>query len=119
MPETTEAGGLIDTERFRAVADDCDWTLTELSRFFISGTREQLDELRAVLAAGDAREVERLAHSCVGSAATCGIDGLVELFRRLERAAGAGEPAAGGEMMAQIDRRMKAVEGALSRLTAE
>lgn len=120
MPETTGAdGGLIDHERFRAVAADCDWTLAELHRFFVDGTRDQILELRGALATGDAREVERLAHSCVGSSATCGINGLVEIFRALEHAASGGEIGSGEAALAEIERRMAVVDRALAELAAD
>lgn len=104
--------GWIDWPRFRELATDCSWTPRELARFYLDGTREQLTELRTALATGDATAVERLAHGCVGSSATCGINGMVDLFRRLEEAADDGGRAA--ELLAECTVRLQAIAEVLA-----
>ncbi len=59
--------------------------LRELTALYLSQTQDQLEQLSAAVKAGMAGEVRRLAHSCVGTSATCGMRGLVPLLRELER----------------------------------
>ena len=44
-----------------------------------------LDDIKAAVQAGAPQEVRRLAHSCAGASATCGMRRLVPLLRELER----------------------------------
>jgi len=41
--------------------------------------------LAAAAMAGDKAEVRRIAHSCAGASATCGMSAIVPLLRELER----------------------------------
>ena len=117
-PREPPGDGWIDWARLTAVAADCDWSPAELGRFYVDGIREQLSEISAALAAGEAAEVERLAHGCVGSSATCGITGMTELFGRLEVAAGRGELAGCEPLLAAAEARFKATEERLGELAA-
>jgi HPt (histidine-containing phosphotransfer) domain-containing protein len=117
MSATGLSGGL-DWQRFVAVAADCEWSPDEMRRFYVDGTRGQLDELRAALDAGDAASLERLAHGCVGSSSTCGATGMVELFRELEAAAAAGRLETGAGLLAAAAERLEAVDRALGERIA-
>jgi HPt (histidine-containing phosphotransfer) domain-containing protein len=46
-----------------------------------------MDELQAAVRKGAAPDVRRLAHSCAGASATCGMRRLVALLRELEHLA--------------------------------
>ena len=46
---------------------------------------EQLEQLEAAVQAEVVGEVRRIAHSCAGASATCGMRRLVPLLRELER----------------------------------
>jgi two-component system sensor histidine kinase/response regulator len=59
--------------------------LRELITLYLSQTEEQLGQMAAAVKAGNAQEVRRLAHSCAGASATCGVRQLVPLLRELER----------------------------------
>jgi HPt (histidine-containing phosphotransfer) domain-containing protein len=59
--------------------------LRELVTLYLSQTEEQLGQLEAAVQAGAAQEVRRLAHSCAGASATCGVRHLAPLLRELER----------------------------------
>ncbi len=59
--------------------------LRELITLYLNQTTEQLEQLEAAVGAGAAPEVRRLAHSCAGASATCGMRRLVPLLRELER----------------------------------
>ncbi len=59
--------------------------LRELVTLYLNQTSQQLEQLEAAVQAGAAQEVRRLAHSCAGASATCGMRRLVPLLRELER----------------------------------
>jgi HPt (histidine-containing phosphotransfer) domain-containing protein len=59
--------------------------LRELATLYLEQTSQQVGQLEAAVQAGSAHEVRRLAHSCAGASATCGMRRLVPLLRELER----------------------------------
>ncbi len=59
--------------------------LAELVELYITQTAGQIEIMRTALAAGNAPEVRRVAHSAAGANATCGMDGVVPALRALER----------------------------------
>ncbi|HOX56557.1 MAG TPA: response regulator [Candidatus Paceibacterota bacterium] len=60
-------------------------SVRELVTLYLTQTSEQLQQLEKAVQAGKPEEVRRLAHSCAGASATCGIRRLVPLLRELER----------------------------------
>ena len=60
-------------------------SLRELVALYLDQTATQIEQLTAAVQAGSAAEVRRLAHSCAGASATCGMRRLVPLLRELER----------------------------------
>jgi HPt (histidine-containing phosphotransfer) domain-containing protein len=54
-------------------------------------TAVQLGELDAAIAADSATDVRRIAHACVGSSGTCGMGGMAQIFKRLEKMGGSGK----------------------------
>jgi CheY-like chemotaxis protein len=75
----------VDMDRLLEFTDGSPENLRELVELYLSQTTEQLEKLRAALAAADAAEVRRVAHSCAGASATCGMRHMVPLLRELER----------------------------------
>jgi CheY-like chemotaxis protein len=75
----------VDMDRLLEFTDGSADNLLELVTLYLTQTTEQLEKLGAAVAAGDAAEVRRLAHSCAGASATCGMRQLVPLLRELER----------------------------------
>jgi CheY-like chemotaxis protein len=59
--------------------------LRELIALYLKQTNEQVDQLQAAVQGANAAEVRRLAHSCAGASATCGMVRIVPLLRELER----------------------------------
>ena len=59
--------------------------LKDLVSLYLSQTAEQIEQLEAAVAARSASDVRRLAHSCAGASATCGMIRLVPILRELER----------------------------------
>ena len=75
----------VDMERLLEFTDGSKESLRELVDLYLSQTAEQLEKLEASIAASSATETRRLAHSCAGASATCGMRRLVPLLRELER----------------------------------
>ena len=81
----------VDLPRLLEFADGNMENLRELATLFVRQTTEQLTQLAAAVEAGNAPEIRRLAHSCAGASATCGMRRLAPLLRRLEHLAEAGD----------------------------
>ena len=60
-------------------------SLRELATLYIDQTATQVEQIAAAVQAGAAGEVRRLAHSCAGASATCGMRRMVPILRELER----------------------------------
>jgi CheY-like chemotaxis protein len=75
----------VDMSRLLDLTDGDQDNLRELVTLYLSQTKEQLEQLEAAVKAGTAQEVRRLAHSCAGASATCGVQRMVPLLRELER----------------------------------
>src|SRR5947207_5536221 len=60
-------------------------SLRELVSLYLDQTGKQVLQLAAAAQSGAAADVRRLAHSCAGASATCGMNRLVPLLRELER----------------------------------
>ena len=75
----------VDMARLLDFTDGDPDNLRELVTLYLDQTSEQVEQLEAAVRAGAAQEVRRLAHSCAGASATCGMRRLVPLLRELER----------------------------------
>jgi len=60
-------------------------SLRELVTLYLDQTTTQIEQIATAVQAGAPDEVRRLAHSCAGASATCGMRRLVPLLRELER----------------------------------
>ncbi|MFM2081975.1 MAG: hypothetical protein RL380_666 [Verrucomicrobiota bacterium] len=80
----------VDMERLNDFSDNDPKTLRELVTLYLTQTTAQVAELTAAVAAGDAPAVRRVAHSCAGASATCGINAFVPALRELEQQGAAG-----------------------------
>ncbi len=75
----------VDMARLLDFTDGNPESLRELATLYLEQTADQLGQLAVAVQAGKAQEVRRLAHSCAGASATCGMRHLVPLLRELER----------------------------------
>jgi CheY-like chemotaxis protein/nitrogen-specific signal transduction histidine kinase/HPt (histidine-containing phosphotransfer) domain-containing protein len=75
----------VDMERLRDFTDGDANSLRELVALYLQQTGGQIEQLERAVAANQPPEVRRLAHSCAGASATCGMRRLVPLLRELER----------------------------------
>jgi HPt (histidine-containing phosphotransfer) domain-containing protein len=72
-------------ERLLDFTDNTPEGLRELVDLYLSQTAEQLGALEAAIASRNAQEARRLAHSCAGASATCGMRRLAPVLREIER----------------------------------
>jgi CheY-like chemotaxis protein len=86
--------------RLRELTDGTEAGFRELVELYLEQTTRQMEQLSKAVREGKARDVRRIAHSCVGASATCGIEGLVPLLRELERQSGEGNLTQAAELCA-------------------
>ncbi len=85
LPETPPVESPVDVERLQEFSDGSPDNLRELVTLYLNQTTEQIEQLAGAVAAGKPADVRRVAHSCAGASATCGMRRLVPLLRELER----------------------------------
>jgi CheY-like chemotaxis protein len=84
-PRTPAEKPPVDMERLLDFTNGNPDDLRELILLYLRQTSEQVQQLNAAVQANSAVEVRRLAHSCAGASATCGMGGIVPMLRELER----------------------------------
>jgi CheY-like chemotaxis protein len=101
VAQTATATGSLDHQQTPALETEepqpvnmermCDFTngspddLRELINLYLKQTTEQVAQLSTAVQVGSAQDVRKLAHSCAGASATCGMTVIVPLLRELER----------------------------------
>ena len=74
----------VDIDRLNEFTDGNLDSLRELVTLYLDQTSTQLEQLEAAISSQSASDVRRLAHSCAGASATCGMRKLVPMLRELE-----------------------------------
>jgi CheY-like chemotaxis protein/HPt (histidine-containing phosphotransfer) domain-containing protein len=74
----------VDMERLNDFAGGSLENFNELVALYIKQTTEQLEQIRSAIAERNAENMSRLAHSCAGASATCGMAAIVPLLRQVE-----------------------------------
>jgi CheY-like chemotaxis protein/HPt (histidine-containing phosphotransfer) domain-containing protein len=92
----------VDMERLLDFTNGNPDDLRELISLYLRQTSEQVDQLLAAVHAGSAAEVKRVAHSCAGASATCGMKAIVPLLRELERLGNDGTLAGAQDLSKQV-----------------
>ena len=85
--------------------------LFEILDTYLVQTSENLDKLIAAIVAGNASDVDLIAHNCAGTSATCGMVAMVQPLRELERMGREGSLAGAEDVSRQVAsefRRVKA-----------
>ena len=108
-PQVDSEDAPVDMDRLLEFTDGSPENLRELVALYLTQTTEQLDKLRAAVSSGDAAEVRRVAHSCAGASATCGMRHLVPLLRELERQGREGKLTTAGDVFEQAGREFKRI----------
>ena len=88
-------------ERLLDFTDGNPESLRELVTLYLDQTSGQIEQLDAAVKAAQRQEVRRLAHSCAGASATCGMRRMVPLLRELEQQGHEGQLAGAAELCAQ------------------
>lgn len=83
-PETA-APPPVDLERLEDFANGDTAQMRELFVLYDQQTTAQLAALSQAIETGDARTIGRLAHTCAGASATCGMTAIVAPLREIER----------------------------------
>lgn len=89
-PAVTEASAAtttapVDLDRLREMTDGTEAGIRELIELYLEQTASQLEQIVDAVRSGRAGDVRRIAHSCAGASATCGMKEIVPLLRELER----------------------------------
>ena len=109
----------VDMSRLLDFTDGDQENVRELVELYLSQTEEQLGQLAAAVQAGTATEVRRLAHSCAGASATCGMRRLVPLLRELELQGSEGQFTSASQVSRQAGEEFKRIRGFLEAYLAE
>jgi HPt (histidine-containing phosphotransfer) domain-containing protein len=75
----------VDMERLLDFTEGNPESMKELVDLYLSQTEQQVRQLAKAVRDGSSEEVRRVAHSCAGASATCGMGPIVPLLRELER----------------------------------
>jgi signal transduction histidine kinase/HPt (histidine-containing phosphotransfer) domain-containing protein len=98
----------VDMSRLNEFSGGVADNLNELVTLYLKQTGEQLGQIQTALGQKDLATTSRVAHSCAGASATCGMMAIVPILRNLEQASGAGDAAAsnrfGKEAAAEFER---------------
>jgi signal transduction histidine kinase/CheY-like chemotaxis protein/HPt (histidine-containing phosphotransfer) domain-containing protein len=93
----------IDMERLNEFAGGSVDNFNELVALYLKQTTEQLDLIRTALAEHNAERASRVAHSCAGASATCGMSAIVPLLRQVEHLTQENKVTEAGELLPAID----------------
>lgn len=104
----------VDMERLMDFTDGNTENLRELVTLYLQQTADQLGKLQVAVQAGDTDEVRRIAHSCAGASATCGMARIVPLLRELERQGMDGCLTSGAELMRHAGQEFDAIRKILT-----
>ncbi len=99
----------VDMDRLHEFTDGNPENLTELVSLYAKQTTEQLAQLDAAIKANDAAGVRRIAHSCAGASATCGMQRIIVPLRELERQGHEGKLTNAAELFDQTSREFKSI----------
>jgi CheY-like chemotaxis protein len=75
----------VDMDRLNEFTEGNPENMTELVTLYVTQTTGQLEQLAVAVKGSDAPTIKRLAHSCAGASATCGMQRIVVPLRELER----------------------------------
>jgi len=101
-PSTANLPPPVDMERLIEFSDGNPDNLRELVDLYLQQTSGQIEQLKTAIETGAADNVRRLAHSCAGASATCGMSLIVSLLRELERQGHENKLATAGQLHAQV-----------------
>jgi CheY-like chemotaxis protein/HPt (histidine-containing phosphotransfer) domain-containing protein len=101
-PAAEDSEPAVDMERLLDFTNGNPDDLRELINLYLKQTGEQITQLAKAVATGEPQEVRRLAHSCAGASATCGMSRIVPLLRELEKLGNEGRLSGAAELSARV-----------------
>ena len=99
----------IDMDRLNEFTEGDPANLTELVTLYVQQTTTQIEQLGAAIKGADAPAVRRIAHSCAGASATCGMKRIVPILKELERQGDEGKLTNANELFTQVTREFEAI----------
>ena len=93
----------IDMDRLNEFAGGSVENFNELVTLYFKQSTEQIELIRSALAEHNAERASRVAHSCAGASATCGMTAIVPLLRQIEHLTQEEKVDAAAELMPAID----------------
>jgi CheY-like chemotaxis protein len=112
--KTMNEKAIVDMDRLNEFTEGNPDNLTELVTLYVKQTIEQLQQLDVAVKASDASTIKRLAHSCAGASATCGMQRIVEPLRELERQGTENQLTTVHELFAQVSKEFELIRKALA-----
>ena len=103
VPSRNAAHTPVDMDRLSEFTSNDPESLTELITLYCQQTAEQLVKLRGAVGKQCAEDVRKIAHSCAGSSATCGMNAIVPTLRELERLSTNGSLQGAETLLAQAE----------------
>jgi CheY-like chemotaxis protein len=101
----------VDMERFKELTDGSTAGMKELAGMYVDQTTGQLQQLRVAITAQNHADVRRIAHSCAGASATCGMTKLVPHLREMERQGHDGRLTDAADRCRQADQEFERIRG--------
>ena len=93
----------VDIDRLVEFSGGNATNFNELVTLYFKQTTEQLQQIREGVAGGQMLKVARVAHSCAGASATCGMNSIVPVLRQLEQAGQEGDAATAAALLPAMD----------------
>jgi len=109
----------VDMSRLLDFTDGDPDNMRELVTLYLTQTKEQLEQLGAAVKTERALDVRRLAHSCAGASATCGMQRLVTLLREIERQGFEGQLTNAAQLHHQANEEFERIHHFLTAYLAE
>ena len=104
----------VDMDRLNEFTEGNPENLTELVTLYVKQTTDQLQQLDAAIKGNDASAVKRLAHSCAGASATCGMQRIVLPLRELERQGSENQLTTATELYQQVTEEFEVIRKTLA-----
>jgi CheY-like chemotaxis protein len=104
----------VDMERLNEFTEGNVENLVELVTLYVKQTTQQLEQLDTAVKAADAPAIKRVAHSCAGASATCGMQRIVVPLRELERQGAENKLTNPAELFAQVVREFEVIRQTLA-----
>jgi HPt (histidine-containing phosphotransfer) domain-containing protein len=97
----------VDIDRLMEFSGGSATNFNELVGLYVKQTTEQLQQIREAVAQGEMSQAARVAHSCAGASATCGMNCIVPLLRRMEHLGQEGEAAEAAALLPAMDQEFE------------